>query len=113
MSSEESITTKPTAGERWVSFLRGYGPVNRIDGMYAETIRRMADAHQIELLHFEHPEEQTLAAALRPSENLLTNIVLTGTAGDGKTTLCNDLWQHLSGATRAGSADATGKITGL
>ncbi len=97
MSPENSVTTKPTAGERWVSFLRGYGPVNRIDGMYAETIRRMADAHQIEPLHFEHPEEQTLATALTPSENRLTNVVLTGTAGDRKTTLCNDLWRQLSG----------------
>lgn len=97
MSAAESVTAKPTAGERWVSFLRGYGPVNRIDGMYAETIRRMADAHQVEPLRFEHPEEQGLAAALRPSDNRLTNIILTGTAGDGKTTLCNDLWEQLSG----------------
>lgn len=80
-----------------MSFLRGYGPVNRVDGMYAETIRKIADALQVEPLRFEHPEEQVLDACLRPSDNKLTNIVLTGTAGDGKTTLCNDLWQRISG----------------
>lgn len=97
MSAADPAAAQPSPGERWVSFLRGYGPVNRIDGMYAETIRKMADAHQVEPLRFEHPEEQTLAAALRPSENRLTNIVLTGTAGDGKTTLCNELWEQMSG----------------
>ena len=74
MSAEESITTKPTAGERWVSFLRGYGPVNRIDGMYAETIRRMADAHQIEPLHFRTSRRSklfTAAGSEGPGENRL------------------------------------------
>ena len=105
LSTVVSGTGKPSPGERWVSFLRSYGPVNRIDGMYAETIRKIADAHQVEPLRFEHPEEQTLAAALKPSENLLTNVVLTGTAGDGKTTLCNNLWEQLSGGD-------TSRITG-
>ncbi|MGO8661548.1 hypothetical protein ACC805_12310 [Rhizobium ruizarguesonis] len=65
--------------------------------MYAETIRDLANGYQIEPLRFKHPEEDRLLDALRPSEGTLTNVILTGTAGDGKTTLCNELWFKLSG----------------
>ncbi|MGO7532762.1 hypothetical protein [Rhizobium leguminosarum] len=87
----------PTPGERWVSFLRGYGPVGRRDGMYAETIRDLADSYRIEPLRFPHPFEEQIYHALRPAEGVLTNLILTGTAGDGKTTLCNELWERLGG----------------
>lgn len=87
----------PTLGERWISFLRGYGPVGRRDGMYAETIRDLADSYEIEPLRFEHPFELPLLDAFRPAAGLLTNVILTGTAGDGKTTLCNELWEVLGG----------------
>lgn len=86
-----------SAGERWVSFLRGYGPVGRRDGMYAETIRDLADNYRIEPLRFPHPFEGQIFDALRPQDGVLTNLILTGTAGDGKTTLCNDLWERLGG----------------
>jgi hypothetical protein len=65
--------------------------------MYAETIQDLASGYQIEPLRFKHPEEDRLLNALRPSEGILTNVILTGTAGDGKTTLCNELWFKLSG----------------
>jgi hypothetical protein len=89
-----------TAGERWIAFLRGYGPVNRIDGMFAETIHALAARYGLEPLHFEHPMSESLAGAIDPSAGKLSNVVLTGTAGDGKTSLCNELWERLGGDDR-------------
>jgi len=86
-----------TPGERWISFLRSYGPINKIDGMYAETVSRQAELHGVAPLSFEHPEAASLAKAIAPAEGRLTNVILTGTAGDGKTSLCNELWHRLTG----------------
>ena len=86
-----------TAGERWVAFLRSYGPISKADGMFAETVARQADKLGLVPLTFTHPETAALDAALQPADGRLTNIILTGTAGDGKTTLCNELWYRLTG----------------
>ncbi|MDW6023925.1 hypothetical protein SAZ10_19445 [Mesorhizobium sp. BAC0120] len=84
-------------GGRWISFLRGYGPVNRVDGMYAETIQALAGRYGVPPLRFDHPVAKQLAEALDPSSGTLCNVVLTGTAGDGKTSLCNEVWERLGG----------------
>jgi hypothetical protein len=86
-----------TAGERWIAFLRGYGPVNRIDGMFAETIHALATRYGLEPLHFEHPISKELTEVIDPASDSLMNVVLTGTAGDGKTSLCNEMWDRLGG----------------
>ena len=86
-----------TPGERWISFLRSYGPINKSDGMFAETVSRQAKAHGVAQLAFEHPETATLTESIDPGEGRLTNVILTGTAGDGKTSLCNALWHRLTG----------------
>lgn len=86
-----------TAGERWIAFLRGYGPVNRIDGMFAETIHALANRYGVPALQFEHPMSKELARVIDPASGALLNVVLTGTAGDGKTSLCNDIWERLGG----------------
>lgn len=85
-------------GVRWVSFLRAYGPINRVEGMYAETLPAHARKFGFTPLQFEHPHLATLIEALDPAAGRLTNIILTGTAGDGKTTLCHDLWNRFGGA---------------
>lgn len=88
-----------------MSFLRGYGPVNRIDAMYAETIRDLADAYGVEPLRFEHPMLAELLQAFDDDVDLLGSVILTGTAGDGKTTLCNDLWSALGGDDRRATGE--------
>ncbi len=87
-----------TPGGRWISFLRGYGPINRVDGMYAETIQALADRYGVPPLRFDHPVEMQLNNALDPAIGRFTNIVLTGTAGDGKTSLCNNIWERIGGS---------------
>lgn len=91
--------------DAWISFLRGYGPVNRVGSMFAETIRERADDYGVEPLHFEHPRLRPLLESLDPAAGRMSNIVLTGTAGDGKTSLLNELWRSLGGD----DSRATGK----
>lgn len=88
----------PSLGERWVAFLRGYGPINRIEGMYAETLPAHARKFGFAPLQFEHPYLATLLEVLDPAGGTLTNVILTGTAGDGKTTLCHELWARFGGS---------------
>ncbi len=91
-------TLKPS--DAWISFLRGYGPVNRVGSMFAETIRERADDYGVAPLHFEHPRLRQLLQALDPGAGRMTNIILTGTAGDGKTSLLNEVWERLGGDDR-------------
>jgi hypothetical protein len=81
---------------RWIRFLRQYGPIPRNDNMYDESIRRAARRAKTAPIHFEHPYQSeilSLFAANKPP----TSIVLTGTAGDGKTHLCRLVWSQLGG----------------
>jgi hypothetical protein len=89
------ITTHERYAEarNWIRFLRGYGPLPRNENMYDEFIRRSAKRLGVEPLDFEHPErESVLKAVCGPAP---TSVVLTGTAGDGKTYLCRQVWEEL------------------
>ena len=83
--------------DKWIRFLRSYGPGPRNGNMYAEEIAGLSRQYGIGELRFEHPMERTLFGVIDPSQGRLTNVVLTGTAGDGKTWLCYRLWEHLGG----------------
>lgn len=105
MARAPAVNPSASAGERWVSFLRGYGPVNRTDGMFAESLPAFARAHGVEPLRFDHPSAEAVRGAVNPQSGRLTNVILTGTAGDGKTTLCIDLWTELGGGDARGRGD--------
>ena len=85
------------ASERWIRFLRQYGPIPRNDNMFDEHIRRSADRLGVQPISFKHPLEDRLLAAFN-TETLPQNSVLTGTAGDGKSRLCGRIWQALGGS---------------
>ena len=38
-----------------------------------------------------------LSEVLDSASDAFCNVVLTGTAGDGKTSLCNEVWERLGG----------------
>ncbi|WGM45838.1 hypothetical protein KOAAANKH_00702 [Brevundimonas sp. NIBR10] len=97
-SAAAAPPSEPTPGERWISFLRAYGPVNKVEGMYAETIATHSKRHRIPALQFEHPRRTHLEELLNPAAGQLTNLILTGTAGDGKTSLCHFLWDRFGGS---------------
>lgn len=93
-------------GLNWIKFLRQYGPVPRNDNMYDETIQRSARRLGITPIQFEHPyQERVLNCFNRATADPIT-VILTGTAGDGKTHLCRQVWKALRGSEEAWSMDS-------
>lgn len=92
-------------GDKWVRFLRQYGPIPRNDNMYDEQILRSANRLGVRALDFVHPVEEDLLAALAPGAAEARTVVLTGTAGDGKSRLCARAWMALHGDPDAWASD--------
>ena len=90
-----------TLGQQWIRFLRGYAPTAQNDSMIAEKIANFASRYKVAPISFEHPLESSLFPLFftddgnRKPFNALENVILTGMAGDGKTSLCYSLWQKL------------------
>jgi hypothetical protein len=81
----------------WLKFLRQYGPVARNDNMYDETIQRSAFRASINPILFEHPAQDAVLACFDQRCVDPVSVILTGTAGDGKTHLCRRVWEKLKG----------------
>ena len=81
----------------WLTFLRHYGPVPRNDNMYDETIQRSARRQGIAPIEFEHPYHIRLLKCFNKTTADPVSVILTGTAGDGKTHLCRQVWKTLGG----------------
>lgn len=79
----------------WIQFLRKYGPIPQNDNMYDEAIQRAGRYLKFEPITFESPYLKDL------KDNFYSetprSIILTGTAGDGKTYLCRKVWEDLGG----------------
>lgn len=83
---------------RWIRFLRKYGPIARNDNMYDETILRSSRRMKIDPILFEHPyAEDVLNCFDSKMTTEPVSVILTGTAGDGKTHLCRQVWKSLKG----------------
>jgi hypothetical protein len=80
----------------WIQFVRKYGPIPRNENMYDESIQRAARRARMRPITFEHPLHKAVLSSFDPSSEPIS-IVLTGTAGDGKTHLCREVWQKLTG----------------
>lgn len=87
------------AANRWIKFIRNYGPIPTNDNMYDESIQRALRRHRIEPLvlpaQFLGPLLENLRSDAPRSE------ILTGTAGDGKTYHCREVWARLGGSDAA------------
>jgi hypothetical protein len=81
---------------KWIKFLRRYGPVSQNDNMYDEHIQRSSRRAKIRPINFERPQEKEIFDCFDANRKL-TSVILTGTAGDGKTHLCRSVWQKLNG----------------
>ena len=81
----------------FVSFLRHYGPIPASDNMYDELIQSEIDRHGIDPPIRIAPAhlDELLGNFADPNPR---NVVLTGTAGDGKTYHCRCVWEHFGGA---------------
>jgi len=80
----------------WVTFLRQYGPIANNDNLFDEHTANCAKRNNVRQLRF---DDGGLIDELvgnfhgeRPC-----SVILTGTAGEGKTWLCRELWEALGG----------------
>jgi len=87
----------------WITFLRQYGPIPRNDNMYDESIQRVLRRAAVQPIAFPAPYLDEL------NENFQSatpdSVILTGTAGDGKTFLCRRVWEVLGGDPRVWESD--------
>jgi hypothetical protein len=79
----------------WISFLRQYGPIPQIENVFDELIeaslkRWKVDPIRVELEHLDAIVRNFRSDAPR-------SVILTGTAGDGKTFYCREVWRALRG----------------
>ncbi len=86
-----------TPGENWIKLLRAYGPIPDDSATEAEHVDDFAKKLGLKRLTFTHPEKTHLADCFKKSQELMPVVVITGTAGDGKTTLCYEIIEELSG----------------
>ena len=84
-------------GENWIHLLHGYAPVMENAAMTAEHIGRLEKRTGIPRISFIHPGKELLLSVINPEHGESNNVILTGTAGDGKTSLCFELFSELTG----------------
>ncbi len=94
-----SPPSSPCQTSEWISFLRQYGPIPRNDNMYDEAIQRALRRKKIQPIAFETEYLNELLDNFRASEP--KSVILTGTAGDGKTYYCREIWEKLGGSSEA------------
>lgn len=83
------------ATNRLVRFLRSYGPIPTNDNMYDEGIQRALKREKIQPLTLPSSYLKELLQNFQSATP--SSIILTGTAGDGKTYLCRQVWSALGG----------------
>lgn len=94
-------------GEKWIRLLRSYSPVADNEAMQAEHVDVLANHYGIPKISFEHPARKVMLDCFPRETGVFRNVVLTGTAGDGKTSLCIDLVRELTGQPELGSNGIT------
>lgn len=95
----------------WIKFFRKYGPIPQNDNMYDEAIRRAVRRHNIQQVKFEAPYlESLIKNFILPDP---ASIILTGTAGDGKTFLCREIWEYYGGSPAVWNNDSKIKQVSL
>jgi hypothetical protein len=94
---------------KWVDFLRQYGPIPRNDNMYDEAIQRALAKGKVQPIRFDSEYLDELVENFRSTQSC--SVILTGTAGDGKTFYCREVWQALGGS--AHDWERGGKIQSL
>jgi hypothetical protein len=85
-----------TPADRWINFVRQYGPVAANDAAFEDHTLRAARKAEVMPIEFEHPYlHKTLKVFQQQSGH---SVILTGTAGDGKTHVCRRVWEALGGS---------------
>lgn len=94
---------------KFVDVLRNYGPIPRNDSMYDELVQNMHQKKGIASFVFPAFYLSELVENFQSSSP--SSVILTGTAGDGKTYYCRQVWKQLGGSDAEWSSKE--KITSL
>ena len=86
----------------WIRFLRNYGPIPTNDNMYDETIQRAPVRSKMQPIELPAQHLEWLIENFKLEDP--HSIILTGTAGDGKTYHCRRVWLELGGTVEAWNA---------
>lgn len=103
ITTTAACDTSPTIGRPkdkalgWIRFMRQYGPISRNDSAFEEHTLQAALRAGVEPILFEHPRLQDVLNSFGGDPGKLRSVILTGTAGDGKTHLCRQVWELLGG----------------
>lgn len=90
----------PTAALNWLKLLHAYAPGLRNFGAIAEKVGKIEKQTGVKRIQFEHPARNFLFEAIAPTNGEpLRNVIILGTAGDGKTSLMMDGKNHLGNPT--------------
>lgn len=73
--------------------------------MFDETLQRLARRQQIAPIEFQHPKQLEIAGCFNHTTADPVSVILTGTAGDGKTHLCRQVWEALQGSEKDWASD--------
>lgn len=84
-----------TLRSNWVNFLRQYGPIPQNDNMYDETIQSIIRKKKVTPIRIDMDYLEELVDNFKGESPY--SIILTGTAGDGKTYYCREIWKKLGG----------------
>lgn len=87
----------------WIGFLRQYGPIPRNDNMYDEAIHRIIKRKNIDPIIVESVYLDELIQNYKSPNP--KSVILTGTAGDGKTYNCREVWLALNGSLKVWQND--------
>ncbi|KAB2331294.1 hypothetical protein [Bacillus mesophilum] len=80
----------------WVNFLRQYGPIPQNDNMYDETIQSILRKKKVTPIKIDMEYLEELVENFKSVNPY--SVILTGTAGDGKTYYCREIWKKLGGS---------------
>lgn len=84
--------------KQWIKFVREYGPLPTKDNLFDENLRRRSKRLGIPQILFQHPSEESVLNCFdQHHATTPISVILTGTAGDGKTFLCSRVWEALGG----------------
>src|SRR5262249_37183936 len=88
-----SVSLPPAA--KWIGFLRQYGPIPQNGNAFDEDIQRLARRSKVAPLRLPTPASAEILQLLQGANP--TSVIVTGTAGDGKTYQCRETWLALGG----------------
>jgi hypothetical protein len=85
----------PASSAAWVGFLRQYGPIPQSGNQFDEDIQKLARRSKVTPLTLPAPAIPKIVEALRGPD--ARSVIVAGTAGDGKTYHCREVWLLLGG----------------